>query len=418
MIGLTAKLYYEDAYIQQFQAIVVSGGRDDQGRAYVLLDRTAFYPTGGGQPHDTGRIGGLTVLDVESDEDGNVRHYVDQLPARYGESVDCTVDWTRRYDHMQQHAGQHVLSAAFERLYDAETVGFHLGKETVTVDIAMYPISKEQLAAVEEQCNHIVMEDRPIETRWVDKEELDPYPLRKPPTVDENIRLVIVNDYDWSPCGGTHPSSTAQIGPIKILGMEKNKGGARVEFVCGGRTLRNMQLKQDILTELQQKLSSSETDLAETVNRLLSKNKMLDKEVQALRFEVLSYQAKDLLHSAEEWNGYRLVAGQLPSSGLKDLQILAKHLTNHERTVAILIGIPEDTEDSKTVDAKVVELASKGLPVVIARSADIDVPMNTLFKGLQEEFGGKGGGSPSTAQGTLITDRPAEEVVRYAVNIL
>jgi alanyl-tRNA synthetase len=403
----TLKLYYKDAYIRQFSAQIIKRGTDVEGRHFVILDQTAFYPTSGGQPCDHGTVGSSRVLDVEITEDDVIIHYVDQLPSEEVENVEAEIDWERRFDHMQQHTGQHVLSAAFERLYDAGTTSFHLGKETVTVDIGLDPVTPEQLQAVEQLINQIVLEQRPVHTVFVEQEELSQYPLRNAPKVSENIRLVIVNDFDWSPCGGTHPRNTGEIGPIKIIGTERTKGATRVEFACGWRVLRLMQQKQDIIKSLQQKVSSGELELPDAVDKLLVKNRDLEKEIQGLQSDLLQYQASEMVERAEWWNSYRLVAQALPISEIKGLQALAKAITDHSGVVALLVGEGGVGKEGKSV-----------VPVVLARSQDVDISMNTLLKSLIEQHGGKGGGSPILAQGGIECSTSPDALLDQTTDLL
>jgi alanyl-tRNA synthetase len=407
---MTLKLYYQDSYIKQFTANILEQGVDSNGRNYVILDQTAFYPTGGGQPHDTGVIAESRVVDVEITDEGKIIHYVDTLPHPTDAIVTACIDWNRRFDHMQQHTGQHILSAAFEKLYDADTVSFHLGRETVTVDIAKDPITAEQLLEVEQMANQIVLEQRIIQPIFVEKEDLHHYPLRNAPKVDENIRLVIIDDFDWSPCGGTHPSTISEIGPIKILDTERNKGGTRIEFICGWRVLRNMQQKQDILKNLQHQVSSGETELSIAVERLLLKNHDLEKELLSLRRDLLSYQAEDFMKQAAPWGPWQLVAKTVPSSEIKELQSLAKSITNYADMITLLIG--QASVQSGTKDRM------GNLPMVFARSQNADVPMNTLLKSLLDQLGGKGGGSPTIAQGAAETSLSPNELLNLALQHL
>lgn len=403
----TTKLYYQDAYIRQFSAKIVEKGTDGEGRNFIVLDQTAFYPTGGGQPHDTGTIGSSRVLDVEITDDDVILHYVDQLPSAEVGEVEAEIDWERRFDHMQQHTGQHVLSAAFERLFDAGTTSFHLGKETVTVDIGMDPITTEHLLAVEQLANQMVLEQRPVHTIFVEQDELSQYPLRNAPKVTENIRLVIVDDFDWSPCGGTHPRNIGEIGPIKILGTERTKGATRVEFACGWRVLRLMQSKQDIIKTLQHKVSSGENELPDAVDKLLGKSRDQEKEIHGLQAALLGYQAKEMVEQATAWNSHQLVAQALPIPDIKGLQALAKAITDHSGVIAVLVGQGSDGKEGKTV-----------VPVVLARSQDVDIPMNTLFKSLIEQHGGKGGGSPNLAQGGIETSMTSDELLTLSTEFL
>ncbi len=229
----TEKLFYQDSYMRAFTARVLKAERDEQGHFYVVLDRTAFYPTGGGQPHDTGTLNSVHVYDVE-EIGGEVRHYIED-PVDVHHEIAGEIDWERRFDHMQQHAGQHILSAAFAEMVGYQTVSFHLGQQICSIDLDAVDLTDEEIMQVENKANDIILENRPVETRWVSAEELSQYPLRKEVSVSDNIRLVIIPDFDYNGCGGTHPNSTGQVSALKMLHWEKQKKKVRVYlFVVAG----------------------------------------------------------------------------------------------------------------------------------------------------------------------------------------
>ena len=245
---MTERLYYTDAYLQEFDARVVRVGTH-RGRTSVVLDRTAFYPTSGGQPFDTGLLDrSIRVVDVIDDDAGDVVHVVDTpADALYlGRTVHGNIDWPRRFDHMQQHTGQHVLSAAIERLFSVRTLSFHLGAEASTIDVSR-ELSREELVAAEVDANRAVWENRPVAIRFVDAEEAATLPLRKDPVRGGTLRLVDVESFDLSACGGTHVARTGGIGVIAIGATERFKGGQRVEFFCGGRALMKFRSMRDWL---------------------------------------------------------------------------------------------------------------------------------------------------------------------------
>ncbi|MCD8511884.1 MAG: alanyl-tRNA editing protein [Bacillus sp. (in: Bacteria)] len=214
------KLYYEDQYIQDFETVVNRNGEDNEGN-YVVLKETAFYPTGGGQPHDTGTLNHFNVVNVEEVK-GEIRHYIDGI-MQPGDKVAGKINWNRRIDHMQQHTGQHILTAAFEELYQFETLSFHLGTDTSTIDLNTESITEEQLSTAEARCNEIILENLPIETKWINEGEISQYPLRKMPSIKDNIRLVIIPNVDYNSCGGTHPKTTGEVMGLKVLHWERQK---------------------------------------------------------------------------------------------------------------------------------------------------------------------------------------------------
>ena len=227
----TERLYIQDPYLREFTAHVV-GRQVSGGKPAVALDRTAFYPTGGGQPNDRGTLDGVPVLDVIV-EDGIVWHVLAaELP---GDEVRGILDWSRRFDHMQQHTGQHILSQAFVVTCDAETVAFHMGADASTIDLGRADLGPDALAAAEAAANAVIDAAYPVTATFVTQDELAQLPLRKPPKVTEAIRVVQVAGFDWSACGGTHVANSSQVGLVKIAGVERRGAELRVTFLCGGR---------------------------------------------------------------------------------------------------------------------------------------------------------------------------------------
>src|SRR3954451_23614472 len=242
----TERLSFADPYLTRFRARVIA--REQRGqRPAVALDQSAFYPEGGGQPADTGTLNGIAVLDVQV-EDGVIWHMLKQ-PLE-SDTVQGAIDWRRRFDHMQQHHGQHLLSAAFERLYGLRTVSFHLGAAASTIDLAATELMPTQATAAEDLTNQVIWEDRPILARFVTAEELAQLPLRKPPTVAGPVRIVSVPDFDHSACGGTHPRATGGVGMLHLRRWERRGDVIRIEFVCGGRALRDLRWKNAALGRL------------------------------------------------------------------------------------------------------------------------------------------------------------------------
>lgn len=377
---ITEKLYYQDPYIRSFSAHILQSEKDEKGRFYVVLDKTAFYPTGGGQPHDTGTINDVYVFDVEEVE-GEVRHFIDtpiEEKECYGE-----INWVRRFDHMQQHAGQHILSAAFEEMYGYKTISFHLGKDTCTIDLEVSTIIEEEANRVEERANTIILENRPIEARWVTKDELSKFPLRKALSVIENIRLVIIPDFDYNGCGGTHPNASGKVSSIKILHWEKQKKNIRVHFVCGNRVLKQLHEKHSIIQRLNALLNVPQEDLETAANRVLEQQKNLEKTIDELKMELLVQEAHKLIEQEIITNYYRLVKKVYMDRTMAELQQLAKNMTQKFDSMLVLLVNEKDNN----------------LQVVCARSKDIDINMKELITRILPKINGKGGGSETIAQG-------------------
>ena len=262
---MTTRIYYTEPYRRTFDATVLSADPVD-GKLHVTLDQTAFYPTSGGQPFDTGTLGGAAVTDVIDREDGGITHVVSGS-LKPGEVLAGEIDWARRFDHMQQHTGQHVLSAAFDRLFGVRTESFHMGQQSATIDLAR-EVSASEIAKAEDDANRVVWEDRPVTIRFATAEEAAAMPLRKESGRTGALRLIEINDYDLSACGGTHVERTGAIGVIAIGGAEKFKGGSRVEFLCGGRALERFRVWRGALAAMQKHLSVPPIDMAASIEKM------------------------------------------------------------------------------------------------------------------------------------------------------
>ncbi|MEW9110626.1 MAG: DHHA1 domain-containing protein [Cytobacillus gottheilii] len=390
------KLYYQDPYIKEFKAQLLHQNTDEQGNLYAVLNQTAFYPTGGGQPHDTGVLNGVEVVAVEEVE-GEIRHYI-KMPLPQGE-IEGKIDWSRRLDHMQQHTGQHILSAAFAELFNYQTVGFHLGKDICTIDIHTNALGEDEASAAEALANEIVFENRTIETKWISAAEITQYPLRKLPSVTENIRLVIIPDFDYNGCGGTHPSSTGQVSSIKILDWEKQKQNIRVQFVCGNRVLKQLHEKHKVMKQLTAALNAPQEIVADAAMRIIQDAKILEKNVENKNEQLLSFEAKELLiqHKTED-----NVQAVFNNRSIKELQTLARKITElADDSVVILVNELEDK-----------------LQFVCASGNGSDANMKKLANELLSSINGKGGGSESFAQGGGPKGMSGEELLQKARQIL
>lgn len=388
---MNRKLYYQDVYQKTAFTKVVKQAEDEAGNWYLSLEETIFYPTGGGQPHDTGKINGVRVTEVE-EVDGEIRHFIAGPSLEVGETAKLEIDWDRRFDFMQQHAGQHILTASFVELLNIQTTSFHLGKEIVTIDLDATKISDDQLNEVEKLANHIILENRFIETKWVTKDQLADYPLRKQVTVDEDIRLVIIPDFDYNGCGGTHPSSTGQIGALKILDTEMQKGKVRVHFVCGGRVLAQLHRKQKTMQEMSRLLSASEDGLVQSAKTLMDNGKKLEKLMEETREQLLFFEVKDLLSGNDLELSIERVYKQRP---IQELQKLAR-MTVAEAPTGRVIFIAEN----------------EGLlQFVLAKGTENKSNMKQLAAHILPLINGKGGGSESFAQGGGATKLSGKELL-------
>ena len=382
---MTERLYYTEPYRRTFDGTVVAV-EPAGDRFHVVLDHTAFYPTSGGQPFDTGTLGGAAVSDVIDREDGTIAHVV-SAPLKVGEVVQGEIDWARRFDHMQQHTGQHVLSAALDRLFGARTESFHLGQLSSTIDLAR-EVTPAQIARAEDDANQVVWEDRPVAIRFATAEEAAAMPLRKESGRTGSLRLVDVQGYDLSACGGTHVERTGAIGVIVIGGWEKFRGGSRIEFLCGSRAVDRFRLWRDAFAAMQKHLSVAPVEMVASIERMQDESRALQRTIRGFQEKLAAHEASALLakgspvivEAIEGWD----------AQGLKGIAAAATAADAHA----------------------VVALFTTTTPalVVIARGASATIDANAVLKQLTAKFGGKGGGKPDLAQGGGLNAGSAELV--------
>jgi len=399
---MTDRLYYLDPYLRAFDATIERvEPRGDL--TVVTLDRTAFYPSSGGQPFDTGLLGASRVVDVVDEEDGSVVHVVEHArdagapSLQAGASVHGEIDWPRRFDHMQQHTGQHVLSAAFDHLFNVRTVSFHLGAAVSTIDLAR-EMSAAEIAAAEAEANRIVWEDRPVGIRFATAEEAAAMPLRKESARGGTLRLIDVEDFDLSACGGTHVARTGGIGVIAVASWERFKGGQRLSFLCGGRALSGYHALRDSVAGAVRLLSVLPAELPQTIERLQGEAKAQQRLLGGLQTELARYRAEELAGTADEvtvGSTARLVARALDADA-QGLKALASAIVARPGYIVVL-------------------LSSSPPPVVavVARSADVDLSAQKVLAALHATFGGRGGGKPDLAQGGGM-NAPPEAILEAA----
>ena len=370
---MTQRLYYTEPYRTTFDATVTAVDSVD-GRLHVTLDQTAFYPSSGGQPFDTGTLGGAAVSDVVDREDGAVAHVVSG-PLKPGEVVNGVIDWARRFDHMQQHTGQHVLSAAFDRLFGVRTESFHMGQLSSTIDLAR-EVHAGEIAKAEADANRVVWEDRPVSIRFATAAEAASMGMRKESGRTGTLRLIDVKDYDLSACGGTHVERTGAIGIIAIGGWEKFRGGSRVEFLCGDRALQRFKLWRDSLAAMQRHLSVPPIEMAVSIERMQEDSKALHRAIRGFQEKVAIHEAHALLTKG------RVIVEAIDGWDAQGLKAIAAAAT------------------AAQPDALVV-LFTTATPaqVVVARGTNSRADANAILKQLAGKFGGKGGGKPDLAQG-------------------
>jgi alanyl-tRNA synthetase len=397
---MTSRLYYNDSLLARFDATVTEAGVLPDGRPFVVLDKTGFYPTSGGQPHDVGRLGDATVLDViDRDEDAAVLHVLDRALGP-GVHVSGEIDQARRLDHIQQHSGQHVLSAAFVHACAAPTVSFHLGPDVSTIDLAA-ALEADAIARAENEANRIVQENRPVGVRYASAEEAAALPLRKEPKRGGTLRLVDIENWDLSACGGTHVSRTGSIGGIAVTGWERYKGGTRVGFACGLRAVRHHRLLRDVVTEATRALSVQMSELPEAVRRLQSDSREARQQMRGLTESLAKYEAAELASSAKEIAGHCVVV-RVVDRDANGLKLLAQAAAELGPSVVLV---------SASRPALVVAARGAGSPAVVGpnfSSASSEFDAKALVASLVSRFGGKGGGRPELAQAGGLDGDPTE----------
>lgn len=379
---MTERLYYDDAYLTDCTAQVVER-LNIGGRPAVVLDRTCFYPTGGGQPHDVGTIGGAAVVDVFTrEEDAAVVHVLADEVAQ--DEVTCHVDWVRRFDHMQHHTGQHILTRAFEQVVGAHTVGFHLGDESVTIDLDVAAVPQKATGQVEELANRIVWEDRPVTVQLIPPDEAEDVRVRLMPDhlLTAGLRVIDIEGFDRTACGGTHVARTGQIGIIKVIRLEKRGAETRVEFRCGGRALRDYREKHDILSHLAADLTCSHREVGEALVRLRAELKTAQRALKVATAQLIAYEAEHLLTHAAMRGEVRVVKAAFEGRDVGEVRALASRLVETPGVVALLGTAGEKAQ------------------VILARSADLPHDLDAALRQALTMLGGmRGGGRPDFAQG-------------------
>jgi alanyl-tRNA synthetase len=382
---MTERLYYTDSYLRDFTARIAERSADG---SVVYLDRTAFYPSSGGQPFDTGSIAGVRVLDVV-DEDDRIAHRV-ASPVET-DAVECAIDWGRRFDHMQQHTGQHLISAVFEELFGLRTVSFHLGAESATIDLEGVAVDARALQDVERRANEIIYENRPVTVRFENAAEAQG--LRKATDREGTLRIIAIDHLDRSACGGTHVRATGEIGAVLLRKTEKIRQATRVEFLCGARAIRRAHADYDALSKAGQLFSASLDEVPAAVATLLESSRAGDKARKKLELDLAAYRGRELYdQTAPGPNGIRRIVQRLERGAVDELRAVAQNFT---------------------AQGKAVFLASLADPpsVLLATSADSGVDAGQLVKAAVTAAGGRGGGNPRMAQGSVPNAAALDAIV-------
>jgi alanyl-tRNA synthetase len=391
----TERLYYRDSFLREFDAQVISC--EKEGDCWkVVLDRTAFYPTSGGQPHDTGKLGDVPVIEV-ADAEHKVVHYASaEVPVG---PVHGVIDWPRRIDHMQQHTGQHLLSAAFIELFGFQTVSFHLGKETSTIDLDTPAVIAKQPEEAERRVNEVIFEDKPVVIRFGTAEELIEAGIRKKVEREGILRAIEVEGFDRQPCGGTHLERTGQAGLLLIRKLERRRDQCRVDFVCGFRALAAARNDFSTLTQAASLLSCGLGEVPAVLGKLIEDRRVQHGAVKRLEEGLAEHEARKLLASQPSTGALRVISSSLEEATPSYLGLLAAKLVAEANVVALLASRASGH-------------------VVFAQTKGLSHDMGALLRNTLKQFGGKGGGAKDFAQGSVADGTKTADAVAHAKKIV
>lgn len=391
----TERLYYDDAFLREFDARVIAC--DPTGaRWHVRLDRTAFYPTSGGQPFDTGRLNDAAVVDVSDERGDEILHVTDQ-PVATG-PVHGIIDWTRRFDHMQQHTAQHMLSAAFIELFGFQTVSFHLGRDISTIDLATPSVVARHLDDAERRVNEIIFEDREIKVRYGTAEELAQEGIRKKVEREGMLRVIDIAGFDRQPCGGTHLSHTGQTGMLLLRKCERQKQNWRVEFVAGCRSLAAARADLATLRAASEQVGCGMAEVPQMIGKMLEERRASQREAKKLIERLAELEAVDLLANKAEGSAdgtRKIVSAVFEDAPASYLAVLAAKLVTNPGVRIVLA--------SRSAKA-----------IVQAQSVGLDGDIGALLRELLAKSGGKGGGSKVFAQGSVADAAKLDSIVSEA----
>ena len=381
-----ARRYYLDAYTVRFTA-KIADRVDQNGRIALILDQTYFYPTSGGQPHDIGKLNDIPVTNVTIREsDGTILHWLAPGNEIWFDNVNGEIDWTRRFDHMQQHTGQHILSQAFIQVAEAETASFHLSGNSVTIDLNVESLKPEQIQRAEFLANQVIWQNRPIHVREVTLEQAQKLPIRKiPPSQDGKLRLIEIEKFDLTACGGTHVAATGAVGQIKVIKTERHRGKCRVEFACGQRALLDYRQKNKIVNALATNLTTSASELVPNIGKMQEENKMSRRKLKRQQEMIMAFQAEEMIKQGTKKKDVIVVSRVFSDEDFNSQQLrtLANLMTQKNDQVIVLLGI-----------------AGNKTNLLFSRSENAPGEMNALLTtALQILQSASGGGTAVTAQG-------------------
>jgi len=383
---MSNRRYYKDAYTTQFQATVVEKIIEDK-RVGLILEMTYFYPESGGQPADFGTINGRSVTHVSIREsDDAIVHWfngdIDDVDSS-AQEVTAVIDWPRRFDHMQQHTGQHILSQAFIQIAEAETVSFHLGQNIITIDVNRTDMSEAEIIAVEQCANQAIWANHPVTARFVSQDEVASLSLRKvPPIRNGRLRLIEIENFDLTACGGTHVSHTGSVGLIKIVKQEKRGKKTRIEFCCGSRALQDYAQKHTIVSNLTTELTTGASEIMQSINKIRQENKEAQRTIKKQKEALMAVEAQQIIANGTQIGTLTLIKQTFDDNSSTDLRALAAQLIKQENII-VLFG-----------------QSGKRTQLLFSQSGNGPGDMDKLLKTALAQLGdGGGGGSPNFAQG-------------------
>ncbi len=402
-MNITERLYYTDSHLTTFRARVIAVTDDEQNRPAVTLDRTAFYPTGGGQPSDTGRLGAARVIDCIDQDARGVLHVIEGPPLAVGEEVEGHIDWPRRLDHIQQHTGQHILSQAFVQLFGAETRSFRMMEHVSEIDVDLPDPTGERIERAVEVANEIIWANRPVHVHHVTAEQAASMPLRKDSARDGNLRVIEIEGFDMNACGGTHAHRTGEVGIITVSRWERAKSMTRIEFVAGGRALADYREANRTAREVAAMFSVGRDDALAAVGRLIEENKGLIRRMRTLEEIATRIEAEELINASarRQSDSSQIVTHIFDARDAESLKRLALAVATHPRTIALLGS--RDGDNAR---------------LAFARSTDARGNMGALMREACAMLDGRGGGRPDMAQGGGRNTEKLDEAIETAARRL
>lgn len=398
---MTKKIFHDDPYQKKFEAKIIEKNIEGK-KAALVLNQTCFYPDSGGQLCDKGMIGGASVIDVR-ENNGNIVHYLeDNIKAYRGDSIVGEIDWEIRFDHMQQHSGQHILSGILMSLWQKETLSFHMGEEICTLDIPWMQFDEKKTECLEKVANHTIYDNRPIYQYYLEKDNYKTAEkLRKKQELYENLRIVEIDKFDLTACGGTHCRNTGEIGMIKITGWENRKDKIRIFFLCGNRALRDYQNKHLIIKRIADFLTTGNNQLEEKVIKLSQEQNKLNKTLKKMEKKLMLMEAGELKEKyGKKIKDYFLISKLFGENSIQFLQKIASILVNCEKHFIVLA-------------------VKKPIPVLcLACSKDCSIHMGELIQKIVREYNGKGGGSNHISIGKLKKSEDVPSAFDCAIKLI